>query len=65
MCGSVKNHRNNGVAKEAIKSSINHLFKIGCEKIQLEVDHKNNSAKKIYLEMGFEIYDNLRWYEII
>ena len=65
MCGSVKSHRNNGVGKEAIRSSINHLFKIGCEKIQLEVDHNNNSAKKIYLEMGFEIYDNLRWYEII
>ena len=65
MCGSVKSHRNNGVGTEAIRSSINHLFKIGCEKIQLEVDHNNNSAKKIYLEMGFEIYDNLRWYEII
>ena len=64
MCGSLKNYRNHGLASSIVNFSINHLFELGCKKIRLEVDNNNSFAKKIYSKMGFNEYDNLKWYEV-
>ena len=64
MCGSLKNYRNHGLASSIVNFSINHLFELGCKKIRLEVDNNNSFAKKIYSKMGFNEYDNLKWYEL-
>jgi ribosomal protein S18 acetylase RimI-like enzyme len=64
MCGVKENFRNKGLAKIIISNSIIKLFSLGCKEIKLEVDDSNISAKKIYFELGFSIYNNLNWYQI-
>jgi len=65
MCGIKKQFRNKGLARKLIISAINNLLAKKCTKIYLEVDSNNIPAKKIYKEIGFEVYSKLIWYKII
>ena len=64
MCGVIKEFRNKGLAKDLIISSIIKLIRKKCDQIYLEVDSDNIPAKKIYKDIGFEIYNKLTWHKI-
>lgn len=64
MCGVIKEFRNKGLAKDLIISSIIKLIRKNCNQIYLEVDSENIPAKKIYKDIGFEIYNKLTWHKI-
>jgi len=64
MCGIKKQFRNKGLARKLIISAINNLFEKKCTQIYLEVDSNNIPAKKIYKEIGFEVYNKLIWHKI-
>ncbi|MDG2101800.1 MAG: GNAT family N-acetyltransferase [Dehalococcoidia bacterium] len=64
MVGVREGFRGNGTAKVVIINSLIKIFKLGCNKIELEVDDSNISAKKIYFQLGFSITNNLNWYEV-
>ena len=64
MCGVRKQFRSLGLAQKIVNIAIKNLFNNGLNKIILEVDHENDSAKKIYSKMGFKTYDNINWYKV-
>ena len=64
MVGVREGFRGNGTAKIVIINSLIKIFKLGCNKIELEVDDSNKSAKKIYFQLGFSISNNLNWYQV-
>jgi len=54
-----ENHRNKGIGSLLMKKALNELKKIGCLKVNLQVDKKNSGTVPFYEKIGFLIEDRI------
>lgn len=57
------NCRNKGYISEGVKAVLNHLFKIGFERIEAFADVENKAGTKVMAKVGMQYEGTLRKYD--
>lgn len=63
MLGVDPDYRGRGVGKSVLLAGLAHLKSKGLRIVELTVDSKNKSARKLYRSVGFKTHDIGLWYE--
>lgn len=63
MMGINPIYRNQGLGKAILVAGIKHLKKCGKKEIELLVDSRNQSAKRLYQSVGFQKKGTTLWYQ--
>jgi len=63
MIGVDPDYRGRGVGKSVLLAGLVHLKSKGLRIVELTVDSKNRSARRLYRSVGFKTHDISLWYE--
>jgi len=63
MIGVDPDYRGRGVGTSVLLAGLTHLKNKGIRVVELTVDSKNRSARKLYRSVGFKPHDISLWYE--
>jgi mycothiol synthase len=63
MFGILDDHRRKGKGKELLISALKRMRDKGYRFVELTVDEKNSTARKLYQELGFHKLESLFWFE--
>jgi len=63
MIGVDPDYRGRGVGKSVLLAGLAHLKNKGLRIVELTVDSKNRSARRLYRSVGFKTHDISLWYE--
>ena len=63
MTGVLPDYRGKGLGKVVVVAGMSYLKSKGVDKIELEVDSENATARELYLSLGFHKVHQTVWYE--